>query len=372
MRKINNRATLLKKRVKTIQGRAKVAGVLYLLGTAAMLALAAVLPVLTGTCITPSEGMPVLSCYQPFVALLSGGMAAWTAETIIDGLTSLLYMAMLLAMVIDLLRAIGKLNWLFKRRASYTNGFNRNMYAMDAMANRFSGAFASLVNVSLFIYILTDGAQIHTNAYLALGVGFAIHFLAGLIGGTVTIFTTGEHIEEEAREQGVFLYFVRNLVQIAAVAAIVYFFIQESTLGGVLGGLLQGLIVNKEIPSTQTLMELIPQATELAAWIFIFVLSKHATAETEFNRDGMYGAGIHNFAVFAFLTFLAVGALAVFPYVGIGAADGTLNVNIVIAAAVAFVGFLLDCILRPRSKKDNDDVEMDGYFEQTEYNNTII
>lgn len=371
MRQNNNRATLLKKRVKAIQGRAKLAGVLYLLGTAAMLALAAVFPMLTGTPVTPSKGMPVLNCYQPFVALLSGGMATWTAETIVAGLTSLLYMAMLLSMVIDLLRAVGKLNWLFKRRASYTNGFNRNMYAMDVMADRFSGAFASLVNVSLFIYLLSDGAAVHTNAYLALGVGFAVHFLAGLIGGTVTIFTTGDHIEEEEREQGLFLYFVRNLVQIAAVAALVYFFIQESTLGGVLGGLLKGLLVDKTVPSTQALLDLIPQATELLAWIFIFVLIKHATAETEFNRDGMYGAGIRNFAVFAFLTFLAVAALAVFPYVGLGGAS-ELNVNLVIVAAIAFVGFLLDCILRPRSKKNNDDVEMDGYFEQSGYNNTII
>lgn len=390
MKRMPSKATLLKKRVRKIQNRAKFVGILYLLGTIGLVAIAACLPLLTGTCITDGATMPVLTFYQPIVDLFAKGAEAFTSLTatqITDLIVVVLFGAMLLTMAINVLRSIGKLGWLFKRRASYSNGFNRNMYAMDDMAKRFSNSLYTLVVIHLFIYLFSCGvdaegqetiAQITTNAYIALGVGFGLHFVCGLIGGTVTLFSTGDRVEEEARENGLFVFFVRNLIQIAAVAAIGYFLIQESVLVAKIQELLR-LILEEGKPIAEIdWMSAIPAGIELIAWIFIAVLAGHAIADTEFNRDGVVGSGMRNFAIFAFLTALALAAGIALPMLGIGVAKATteINQNLLIAAAVALVAFLLDCIIRPRARDDSDydDVDMDAYFQGGEqrYNNTII
>ena len=171
---------------------------------------------------------------------------------------------------------------------------------------------------------------------------------------------------------------MRNLIQIAAVAAIGYFLIQESVLVAKIQELLR-LILEEGKPIAEIdWMSAIPAGIELIAWIFIAVLAGHAIADTEFNRDGVVGSGMRNFAIFAFLTALALAADIALPMLGIGVAKATteINQNLLIAAAVALVAFLLDCIIRPRARDNSsyDDVDMDAYFQGGEqrYNNTII
>lgn len=391
MKRIPSKATLLKKRVRKIQNRAKFVGLLYLLGTIGLVAIAACMPLLTGTCIAADVAvMPVMTFYQPIVDLFANGTEAFnslTAAQVTELIVVVLFAAMLLTMVINVLRSIGKLGWLFKRRASYSNGFNRNMYAMDDMAKRFSCSLYTLVVIHLFIYLFSGGIpaegaettlQITTNAYIALGVGFGLHFICGLIGGTVTLFSTGDRVEEEVRENGLFVFFVRNLIQIAAVAAIAYFLLQESVLVAKIQEFLKLVLEEKKPLAEIDWMSAVPAGIELVAWIFISVLAGHAIADTEFNRDGVVGSGMRNFAIFSFLTALALAAGIALPMLGIGVAEATteLNQNLLIAAAVALVAFLLDCIIRPRTRDDTgyDDVDMDAYFQGGEqrFNNTII
>lgn len=381
MKRIPSKATLLKKRVRKIQGRAKFVGIFYLLGTIGLLAITACMPLLAGTVIaTDVAVMPVLTFYQPIVDLFASGAEAFnslTATQVTELIVVVLFAAMLLTMVLNVLRSIGKLGWLFKRRASYSNGFNRNMYAMDDMAKRFSNSLYTLVVIHLFIYLFSGAsAQITTNAYIALGAGFGLHFICGLIGGTVTLFSTGDRVEEEVRENGLFVFFVRNLLQIAAVAAIAYFLLQESVLVAKIQELLKLVLEEKKPIAEIDWMSVIPAGIELFAWTFISVLAGHAIADTEFNRDGVVGSGMRNFAIFSFLTALVLAAGIALPMLGIGVAATELNQNLLIAAAVALVAFLLDCIIRPRTRDDSDydDVDMDAYFQGGEqrYNNTII
>lgn len=391
MKRMPSKAALLKKRVRKIQNRAKFAGVLYLLGTIALLALAACMPMLTGTCITAAGAtdMPVLTFYTPIMNIFTSGAETitFTAAQVMELFVVALFAIMLITMLINVLRSIGKLGWLFKRRASYANGFNRNMYAMDDLAKRFSSSFRTLIMMNVFIYLFSGGViaegqeaavQLTMNAYIALGVGFALHFLCGLIGGTVTLFTTGDRVEEEVRENGLFVFFVRNLIQIAAVAAIAYFLLQESVLAVKLQELLT-LVLEEQKPLGEIdWLGFIFAGVEMLAWILLTVLVGHATADTEFNRDGVVGSGMRNFAIFAFLTALALGAWVALPMLGIGVAEVAteLNQNLLIAAAVALVAFLLDCIIKPRARDDTgyDDVDVDAYFQGGEqrYNNTII
>lgn len=386
MKRIKSPALLLKKRVKKVQGSAKFAGILYLLGSIALFGAAAVLRLFDGTCLAPAGAGQlspiVLSFYQPVLALLEGGadaLSAINAAQIIDLATVLVFAVMLLIMFVNVIRCLGKLSWLFKRRASYVNGFNRNAYAMDDMAKAFSSSFAALIVCNLIIFTLSGGMaaleaendllRLNLLGLAPVAVGLVIHFLAGLIGGKVTLFTVGEHMQEEVRQDGLFLYFVRNVLQIAATAAIVYFMLCESVVLEALQGVLVAIVDNKESFSAIDIKSLIPAAAEMVASLFVLVMLKHATADTEFNREGHAGAGMHNFTVFAFLSAAVLAAMGV-----VLAAE--MNMNLVIAAAVAFVAFILNCALKHRERTNkHDDVDRETYFQNAaypQYNNTII
>ena len=320
MKRMPSKATLLKKRVRKIQSRAKFTGVLYLLGTVALVALVACMPMLTGTCITAvgATDMPVLTFYQPIMDIFASGAEtiALTATQITELIVVALFGIMLLVMAINVLRSIKKLGWLFKRRASYANGF--------------------------------------------------------------TLFTTGDRVEEEVRENGLFVFFVRNLIQIVAVVAIAYFLLQESILAVKIEELLKWIVEDQKPIAEIDWLGFVPAGLELLAWLFLTVLVGHATADTEFNRDGVVGSGMKNFAIFSFFTALVLGAGVALPMLGVGVAEVAteLNQNLLVSAAVALVAFLLDCIIKPRARDDSayDDVDIDAYFQGGEqrYNNTII
>lgn len=381
MKRITSKAVLLKKRVKSIQGRAKFVGVLYLLGILALAAAAATLGLLNGTVIAPDSEfpavvLPVLTFYQPIVDVFSN-LNALTMTMVMNAVAALFFTIMLLVMAINILRALSKLNWLFKVRASYTNGFNRNMYAMDDLGKIFSSSLAALVICNLFIYLLSDAATITTYGYIAVGGGLFFHFVCGLIGGTVTLFTTGENVEEEPREHGLVAFFFRNLIQLAAAGAILYFFVPNSIFAAGLRDVLEHLILMDFAWFGENLMALIPFAVEVVLWLCVIVLIKHATAATEYNRDCMDGAGMKNYAVFAFFTAICLAALIALPYFGIGAAmEQEVMTQVIIAAAVALVAFIFDCAVKPRVRGNYDDLDMDTYFrdggEATKFNNTIV
>lgn len=376
--KRTTRNVQLRKRIKSVQNRAKFVGILYLLGLLALAALTACMPLMDGAAAT----LTVTKFFTPLKDLFSNGIAGLKSLSVAQmtaAFVALLYALLLVGILFDVLRSFGKLGWLFKRRASYSNGFNRNMYAMDDIAKRFSGTLALIVIMNLLMYMFSgDGVKITTYGYITLAIGLFIHFVAGLLGGKVTLFTTGERVEEEEREHGLAVYFVRNLLQLAVAGAIVYFLLSQSVLVATIEKILDAVLVTKAGFASLELKSLIPAGVELVAWLCVFVLVKHATAATEYNRECMNGSGMRNFAVFSFFACLALGALVALPYLNIGvAAEGAkLNSKLLIAAIVAFVGFLLDCIVRSRRRGTYDDLDMDAYFREGEeagkYNNTII
>ena len=372
-RPLNN--TYVKKRINAIHSRAKFVGVFYLFG---ILALAAVLVMATlvdntclGTAVFPAFALPVTTFYQPFVTLFSN-LESLTVDILIDVAVATLYGILLLVLLCNILGSLSKLNWLFKRRASYINGFNRNMYAMDAIAKKFSSTFAAGVILYLQIYLLTKGAALNTFAYAFLAVGGFFHIFGGLIGGTVTLFTKGETTQEEPREFGVFVFFIRNLLQIAAVGGIIYFLVPQSMIVSALLDVAKNVILAQNFEwFTTNLMSLIPAMAELVAWLCILVLIKHALAPTEYNRDGMDGAGMQNFAVFTFFTAVCLAAIVVLPMFAITPALTQEAITaFILAASIAFVAFLLDLIVRPRYHEDSDDTDMEAYL--TGDNQTIV
>jgi hypothetical protein len=181
-------------------------------------------------------------------------------------------------------------------------------------------------------------------------------------------------VEEQTRENGLFIYFIRNLIQIAVVGTAVFFLVKETVFFTKLIDLLETLLVKKAGFKAIKIKEYIPAITELCAWIWIIVLMTHAFGPTEFNRDGTRGLGMMNFGVFTFLLALTVGGLVAFPYLKIGTAVASMNKNLLIVAVVAFAGFLFDCIIRPRYREvSQEELDVEEYFAgEGRYNNTII
>lgn len=367
MKRIQSKAYLLKRRVRSVQGKAKFVGITYLLGTLALAAAAAIICMLTGTCLTTENGLfPVLAFYYQVVGLFTGegGIAAilTDAALLVKAVCLVIYLILLIVVLINVFVALSKLGWLFKRKASYTNGFNRNMYAMDDISKCYASSLTAIVICNLLIWLLSvsfvDGVmaqQPTLYGYIVLGGGVLIHFLGGLFEGTVSLFTTGEKIEEETREYGMFIYFIRNLIQIAAIGGILFYFIPQSQLGAKINEILTELVINKNMTwFMDNILALIPFAVELLAWIFIMLMIGHALNSTEFRREGVNGSGMKNYAVFSFLTFLCAAALIALPYFGIGGApkeNFMENLPMIIVGGIALVVFLFDCICRSRKRK---------------------
>ncbi|MBO5239846.1 MAG: hypothetical protein J6B56_00300 [Clostridia bacterium] len=337
-------AAALRKRVRKVHSKAGFAGTLYLLGALA-LAVLAFLPALN----IGGEDLWVLTFYAPLQDAL-GGELNW-----IGLITAALYLWVLLVVVINFFRCFSKLGWLTRRSSRYVNGYNRNMRAMEDMGKRFSGSLAAIVNLSLLIYVLQPNVSdvtITNYAYITLGVGLVVHFFAGLIAGKVSWFDvqgSGGNVEEVKRECGIFVYFFRNLVQLAAIAGILYFFVPQCTIGKTIESWLGG--VN---PIEGDLVKnLLPVALQVLIVLFTFVLVKHATAATEFNRLGMEGKGMKNYRVFSFFVFLAAGGAFAVDYFLVQ--PDPITYEIVYVAAIAFGAFLVDCIFKTRAKKEAEE-----------------
>jgi hypothetical protein len=132
-------------------------------------------------------------------AFTPDGIAALnTLPGIVKFSNCVLYGLMLLGVVINVLRALGKLGWLFKKKASKSYGFNRNVYAMEDLGNIFSGSFGFIITVYFFIAILCGEVNPEMMLYIVLGGGLFIHLFAGVIGGKVSYFDIedGEIIED--------------------------------------------------------------------------------------------------------------------------------------------------------------------------------
>ena len=295
----------IKKRVKKTHARAKWVGFLYLLGTIALVALAA-MPLMTTDVVT------------------LGVMDFWTVFTEEDAslvamIAAGLYGAMFLGMVINVIKAFTKLNWLFARTASRTYGLNRNVYAMNELGRIFSGSFAALLNFHFLIYLVVGTATVEQMMLIAAAVGAVFHFLCGLWGGKASLFEIGPMgLAEEKREIGRFAPFLRNLLQVAVSCALIQFFVELSTLSS--------FIVAEDIV-TEIMNDVVGFAIQAVVVISILVLVKHATNTTEYSLEGRLAPGMKNFKIFIFFVLaasVAAIALAVADYTMMAIVSGAM------------------------------------------------
>lgn len=293
----------LKKRVAKAHSKAEFVGILYLIATI-FLAAMAFLPLIYGTSV---GRMSVVNFWKPFIELKN--VKGSYMPVCVNAFVAAIYAVMLLTVVINVLRSFSRLSRLFKKKASKLNGFNRNAIAMDEMGKIFSGTYCSIIVFTFMIHLIA-GASFTNLFFIAVAVGLIFHFWAGLVGGNVSLFTVGENVEEEKRTLGRIAPFFRNAAQLVFVGLIMYFISKTNLMLNALKWLEKGAFSDlfKGAKMDLVYYGVIPLAQFLMC-IWTIVLLKHATASTEFHRDGMEAPGMKNFRVFSVLLLLTAGGI---------------------------------------------------------------
>ena len=117
---VSRNTIALRKRVKKAHAKAKFAGVLYLLGTLALVAFACMPMLKIG-----GSPLSITNCF----AMISG--------VSLGTISAVLYLLIVLTCVVNFFKCFRKLGWLSKRSERYVNGFNRNAGAMELMGKLF-------------------------------------------------------------------------------------------------------------------------------------------------------------------------------------------------------------------------------------------
>lgn len=374
MKRRKPKAIAIKKRLRKMQRKARFAGFLYFLGSIALLACLVAIPFLMPGYAT---GVTVLSFYQPIIDVTSQPL---TLDLLLGAIVGGFYLLMLLTAVINFFRSFSRLSILMKSHLKYKSNVDYNYYAMQDLGDYFSKTFTAIIVYTVLIFLFQGQPKLLDMAFLITVVaGVAFHLLAGLAGGNIAVFFAGERLVEQPREGALAIFFIRNLLQIGATLAMVYFFALESTFGQEAIQLLDTLVIQKA--GMGDIMGYIPLAIEFLIWICMFVLIGRANSTIEFHHDGMETPGIKRNRVFTFFTVLLVVALHVVPVI-LNNLAFALNQNLAIVAGVALVSFILDCIIHPKERSDFDndginygDPDLDMYFNQgnaNHYHNTII
>ncbi len=331
---MKDKSVTLKKRVQKVHSKAEFVGMLYLIATIALAAFACA-PLLYGTSV---GNMSVVNFWRPFLDFknIKGSAIPVAVNVLVAGIYALL----LLTVVINVIRSLACLGRLFKKKASRINGFNRNMMAMDDMGKIFSGTYCVIIVFGFMIHLIA-GAGFTNLFYIALAVGFIFHFWCGLVGGNVSRFTVGENVAEEKRTLGRLAPFFRNLAQFVFVGLIMYFLSNTNLMLNALkwlennafSDLFKGAKMDLFLYGVAPLLQLL-----ICIWTLVLV--KHATATTEFDRDGTEAAGMKNFRIFSIFILVTAGALFGLMYFastkrdGIVPTMGTLYLAVVALAAV--------------------------------------
>ena len=351
----------IKKNINKTQNKIRFVGTLYLLGALALAALAC-LPMIE----LNGKALWAVNFWKPVADIFKKKF------DILGIVTAVLYAILVIGCVIRFFKCFGKLGWLSKRSLKYVDGYDRNLDAMDGLGKYFSASLSAIVSISLLIWVLQAAdvkVTVTMYAYAAIAFGLLLHFVAGLLAGGLAYYSRARDgkFQEEARPYSLVVYFFRNLVQIGAVVAILWFFVSNNDIGVTVAELLA-----KKNPFKGDLLKtVLPVGFDVLILLSLFVLIRHATNITEYNLDGIFGKGMKNYRVFAFfVTLFAGGAFVVDTLWG---AKPT-PMHSLIIACVAFAAFLFDCIFKSKHKQDSlrDEVLEDEEEESREGLPTVV
>ncbi len=384
------------KRIKAVHRRAKFVGVLYLLGTLLLTVLSCVTFI---TSSTTSENPQDILFATGIINLSDGGFAVsefWTPlldfsskGVTVSFVAAAIYCVLLLTMLVNLFRAFGKIKSLFKKYAKTERPanaavelqrINKKKDAMIALGKIFSGSFAALVCFNVLLYVILPNAKIALFAYVALGVGVVFHLFGGLLAAKVTGFRREdkccscghnvfmpsnlaiydprmlngidgsvlpkEQLKQDRREVSIWLFVFRNLFQMIATVGVIVVLTQVTSLHIELPYILND--TELQTLGSKHSVDYLLLALQAVMLFGVFAMVCYATSTKEF-RITEADCNLAGFKLASMLTLL--GSAAYMAMQLGGASEDWLPVALVVA--VAFLGFVVDCIIRPKTD-DNE------------------
>lgn len=326
----------LKRRISKMQRRARCNGLIYMAATLALAAITAL------ALINGQFWNPILALFQ--AEDLMTALKADVCNVAIAALNGILALVML----VNAIKTFTKLNWLFKKKASKVHGFNRNMYAMDDLGKIFTSTFASIVWIRFFCGLIAGGIVLEDMTYIVLAAGLFVHFFCGIIGGKVSVFSNEHGVEEVKREIGIVVPFIRNLIQIAVTAALMFFMMDHAAA-------VNATVVGLAADPAAALADL-GGLLVLVGGLFVCFIAGRALNNVEFDPEGPEANGKGAFiflCVLAFLVFAAAFAVA--------------QADTLILAGIALGAVIIDSLTvkYPREAKVNyDEVDATTFFNQ--------
>lgn len=340
--------------------RAEFVGVLYFIGTL-ILGAACFFPLVYGGL---TGSMWVANFWKWFLDVkYFSTQLIYTLSVIIP---AALYALLLLVAAINFIRSFTKLHRLYRKKPSQKSGYNRNEDSMQKMGKIFSCTFFMIVFTAFLLKILS-GAQYTALFYIALLIGFIIHFWAGIVGAKTSLFVNVKNPIKCERKYGRFAPFMRNLAQFLIVSVLLHFLAEASIITNAyflisdafIPTLFSDLAANMEL----FMLTMVFPAVQMLMVFFALAMLKHATNTTEFHRDGVKAKGMKNFRVCALFLFIFAGLYLFASYAfGFTTWFGEpINVaptmNMVYVAIVAFAAFLLEVCMRklPNVRKNYEE-----------------
>ena len=352
----------IKHRIKRSQAQAKTLGFFFLLGTLALVVLAC-FPLAT----VSGGSLGVTQFWKPFVSLFKGGKFVDALKSnVISVNIAVLYACMLLGLLVNAIRSLAKLGWLFKRKASKLYGFNRNMYAMEDMAKLFSKTFNCILCFHLLIALFAGGIKLNVLGYVTLAVGVVWHLFFTPFTGNVSLYTTENGIEEEKRKVGNFAPIFRNFLQLCALAGVLIFFVKYIAATNLIGGMIDTLVARGFVKAfIDTPRTLIVPCVSILFTIFVMGASSYALGVKEYDSEGAKGRGACNLWLYLFIFLTAVAMYVV----GVAVVKGQYTNELIYIALIALGMFVLEILLGkyPRVPVVNaDEVDVDTYLSKDE------
>ena len=404
--------------VRSVHRRAKFVGVLYFIATLLLTVLSFV------TFFTaPYTGKEIE--FSTGIFNISAGAVSSFWAPLLDGVSvyfiaATLYIVLLLILIVNLISSCLQLKGLFRKYSKAEQAataavelarINKKKYVMERLGKIFSSSLATLICLNLVIYLILPFVQIEIFAFVAVGVGVFFHLICGLLGAKVTEFNTnskcwcghdhyapanyaiydprmlGSHDGEvhneqtakqllnlEKRVSAVRVFFFRNIFQLMTVFGLVLAVANVTSLhidiAHILGDTeaLQGFA--PEFIDTYV-VDYVLVALQAVVIFGLCMLITHATSITEFNDLGMEGRGMKRFKLFSILTLIGgAGYMAMQMTSGAGSEEW---IPVGFIVALAFLGFVVDCIVRPKNSgygNLDDENKILFYSEEMEEYNT--
>ncbi len=366
----------LRKKIAGTRRRAKLVGLLYLIGALALAGIVC-LPLMVHDYAMTGIGQALEVMYCVIAGILNKADTIYTDKVGIYDLTEFagratlinatLFIVMVLVVFINAIVVLYKLGWLLKNKGTKEHGFNRNVYAMEDMGKAFSTSFAWII-VTYFVVAILCGdflGTINTLMLIVLGAGLAIHFVGGFFGAKARYYDLENgQVVEQKRPFGRLASVLRNVFQVAAVAGIIVLF-DYATVSATLADVLVGNEVENKV--------LLVTALQLVAALALFVLIKHATATTEYAVEGIYARGMRNFRLFSLIAFVgAAGAVALVAFSG-----GGLLLEVLFVALVALAAFVVEILMRkhprlPEKKAEKKLIQAETEFTYEAFNRMAL